>query len=120
LLALALSGNDFTGSIPASIIGSIITLQQLLLAKNKFEGVIPTALSTLINLGTLDLSDNPNLCGTFSTELYALINVERLYLNGCTNLPRNSVPVGWRYDLLDGNSPGWNSSWRSPSDLYLV
>ncbi|XP_010489765.1 PREDICTED: receptor-like protein 12 [Camelina sativa] len=75
LLALRLSGNDFSGQIPSSI-GNLFHLTSLDLSQNQFSGQIPNSIRNLSHLSSLDLSYNqfsgqiPSSIGNLSQLTY--------------------------------------------------
>ncbi|GLT51190.1 hypothetical protein SLA2020_246180 [Shorea laevis] len=79
LSLLNLSTNNFTGSIPFTIL-HLPNLRTLCLDSNLLEGSIPKEIGHLKSLQYLDLSRN-KLCGHFPTQLENCSLLEALYLN---------------------------------------
>ena len=81
LTLLALSDNDFDGSISSNI-GDLDNLSWLDLGGNDFDGGIPDELANLTDLTFLDLARNPDLTGRLPDDIDDLEDLETLYLNG--------------------------------------
>ncbi|GAB3726663.1 NHL domain-containing protein [Spirosoma lituiforme] len=79
LTGLYLYDNQLSGSIPASL-SALTNLQSLYLANNQLSGTIPASLSALTNLTGLDLSNN-QLSGSIPAGLDALTKLQFLLLN---------------------------------------
>ncbi|KAF7842451.1 receptor kinase-like protein Xa21 [Senna tora] len=94
LRALDLSGNQFEGGIPKSII-NCTSLNSLQLGGNSFTGFIPMEIGNLDNLETLDLSDN-YLKGYIPSNIYDISTLERLYLrdNSLSGLLSQNIGSG--------------------------
>eukprot|EP01041_Mallomonas_annulata_P003122 gene3123-6143_t len=91
LQVLELSENYFTGTIPSTWKGSNIpAITSISLQKNKIAGSIPTALSTLNNLITLQLTDN-SFTSTIPSQIMILTNLVVLSLGG--NSFSGSIPT---------------------------
>ncbi|KAH0706955.1 hypothetical protein KY289_012031 [Solanum tuberosum] len=88
LHTLNLAYNDFNySSIPHNI-GRLTNLRHLNLSHSPFDGKIPTEISYLSNLVSLDLSDSYGLQldeRTFETMLHNFTNLELLSLGGITS-----------------------------------
>ena len=78
LQVLILSENQLTGPIPPEL-GSLTSLTHLYLDRNQLTGEIPAELGDLSRLWWLDLSNN-QLTGEIPAELGSLANLELLYL----------------------------------------
>lgn len=68
---IRLSGNQFTGSLPANLDQETPNLRILRLSENRLTGEIPTSLSNLPGLTDLQLDDN-QLTGAISPSLVNL------------------------------------------------
>nr|XP_004242993.1 putative leucine-rich repeat receptor-like serine/threonine-protein kinase At2g24130 [Solanum lycopersicum] len=80
LQELELAGNNLGGELPP-IIGNISkNLAQIHLDDNLIYGLIPTQISSLVNITLLNLSSN-HLNGTIPPELCQMRKLERLYLS---------------------------------------
>ena len=55
---LALSYNDFSGTLPSYVGSSLVNLERLLLNRNGFSGPIPTFITNASKLTTLDMNYN--------------------------------------------------------------
>ncbi|CAB9528849.1 Leucine rich repeat N-terminal domain (Partial), partial [Seminavis robusta] len=75
-----LNGNEFTGTLPASIFQSWGQLSYLKIHDNKLEGPLPTELGLLTSLDLLWLSRN-EFSGTVPSQLGFLANVTELFLH---------------------------------------
>ncbi|XP_038974428.1 probable LRR receptor-like serine/threonine-protein kinase At1g53440 [Phoenix dactylifera] len=80
LTQLSLLGNRISGSIPKEL-GSIISLQSLVLENNQLQGSIPAALGNLINLNRFLVSAN-NLTGELPDSLGNLKNLTDFRIDG--------------------------------------
>ena len=80
MLQLNLSGNQFSGEIPAEL-GNLTNLLQLNLAGNQLSGEIPAELGNLDSLQTLNLAGN-QLSGGIPAELGSLASLQTLNLAG--------------------------------------
>ncbi|MTI25798.1 leucine-rich repeat domain-containing protein, partial [Fulvivirga kasyanovii] len=78
--AIALSSNQLTGSLPASI-GSLRALKTLSLANNQLINGIPAEIRNLSNLETLTLFSNPSIGGEIPPEIGNLTALKDLSLN---------------------------------------
>jgi Leucine-rich repeat (LRR) protein len=78
VLALNLSSNQLSGSIPPEL-GQLSNLEDLVLFSNQLSGTIPAELGQLTNLTWLSLRGN-QLSGTIPPELGQLTNLTELYL----------------------------------------
>ena len=81
---------DWTGVAIGEASGRVT---ELLLSGMGLNGEIPKELGSLVNLESLDLSDN-RLTGSIAAELLDLANLQELYLGG--NLLTGCVPDGLR------------------------
>ncbi|THG19933.1 hypothetical protein TEA_021554 [Camellia sinensis var. sinensis] len=90
LVDLALSTNNLTGSIPASI-GNLGMLTTLQLDGNILSGLIPSTIGNLMKLNVLDLSLNP-LSGSIPSEIGYLKQLG--YLIFIDNQLTGSIPPG--------------------------
>ena len=89
LTALDLSDNELTGALPAHL-GNLASLSTLELSGNGLTGAIPVQLGLLTSLTTLDLSGN-QLSGTIPTQLSLLTSLTTLDLSG--NQLSGSIPA---------------------------
>eukprot|EP00985_Skeletonema_marinoi_P017767 scaffold9839_cov157-Skeletonema_marinoi.AAC.2 len=87
-------GNNLVGSIPSEV-GSLDSLEYLVLYNNQLTGGIPTELGELGSLQYLDLSTN-QLTGGIPTELGELDSLEGLYLynNQLSEIPAELGGLG--------------------------
>ncbi|MBL7993886.1 immunoglobulin domain-containing protein [bacterium] len=88
-IAVNLSGNNLTGTIPSSI-GNLTNLTQLQLFSNQLSGGIPANIGNLINLTSLGLENNV-LSGTVPSSISSLSILNSLTLSG--NQLTDSIPV---------------------------
>ena len=79
-MELVISGTGIMGEIPASY-GNLVQLQTLDLSDNDLRSTIPTVLGQLTMLRELDLSDNM-LTGDIPTEFENLLALQALRLDG--------------------------------------
>ena len=86
---LELPDSQLTGAIPTEL-GSLTSLQVLILSENQLTGPIPVSLGNLANLVVLALSQN-QLTGPIPVSLASLANLEELYLWG--NQLTGPIPV---------------------------
>ncbi|GKA97638.1 kinase-like domain-containing protein [Tanacetum coccineum] len=89
LSALDLSYNNLSGNITSSL-GECISLTNLYLSGNIFQGIIPSSFSSLRALEVLDISQN-NLSGRIPQFLEKLNSLE--FLNLSFNYFEGEVPV---------------------------
>ena len=80
LETLLLLGNELTGPIPPEL-GNLTSLRRLYLNGNRLTGSIPAELGNLTSLETLALSGN-GLTGSIPPELGSLASLETLALSG--------------------------------------
>ncbi|KAK9664819.1 hypothetical protein RND81_14G070700 [Saponaria officinalis] len=80
LRSLDVSGNNFTGNLPSAVANLSTALIWLSTGENPISGTIPTGISNLINLETLDMSSS-EFTGTIPSELGKLRNLEWLALD---------------------------------------
>ncbi|MEP4599140.1 MAG: LamG-like jellyroll fold domain-containing protein, partial [Cyclobacteriaceae bacterium] len=101
---LSLVGNNLTGTLPASL-GSLVSLDYLLLFNNAITGTIPPEYGNLTNVTYFNISLN-QLTGTIPTELANLTNCNIF------SLSRNQ---------LTGDIPGGLASWTNTAGggIYL-
>ncbi|KAK9725010.1 hypothetical protein RND81_05G115400 [Saponaria officinalis] len=86
---LVLNVNNFTGSIPKSIVNLSSILTDLWIGGNKIRGVFPEGLGNLVNLEYLDVGDN-DLTGKFPIDFG---NLQYLGLmNFSSNALTGSIP----------------------------
>ncbi|GLJ20860.1 hypothetical protein SUGI_0380470 [Cryptomeria japonica] len=98
-LAIDLSHNNFSGSIP-SVLESCKELEYLNLSKNAFEGRIPESLANLQNLQYMDLSCN-NLSGTIPEAFQKMKMLQHLNLS--SNQLTGEVPKAGAFAKLDAS-----------------
>ncbi|MED6120812.1 hypothetical protein PIB30_024378 [Stylosanthes scabra] len=80
LKTLNLTGNKFNGHLPTKL-GKSMVLEQLLLAKNQFQGEIPEEqLFSYENLTLIDLSEN-HLSGAIPSHIVHLSKLQTLFLS---------------------------------------
>nr|XP_027105634.1 probable LRR receptor-like serine/threonine-protein kinase At1g53430 [Coffea arabica] len=89
VVAIYLSGQDLTGSIPPEI-GNLSHLESLYLRSNSLMGSIPNTFVKLSQLSILDLCDN-KLEGPLPKFLSELKSLRGLYL--CNNLFHEPIPL---------------------------
>ncbi|KAJ3695433.1 hypothetical protein LUZ60_000810 [Juncus effusus] len=89
LQELELAGNDFNGIIPPFIGELSQSLSKIHLEDNKFSGPIPWNISSLVNLTYLNLSNN-YLNGSIPPDISRLQKLERFYL--MNNLLTGEIP----------------------------
>ncbi|RVW12230.1 Receptor protein-tyrosine kinase CEPR2 [Vitis vinifera] len=133
LLYLLALGNRFSGEFPDSYakckslqsgrispdIGTASSLNQLILANNRFSGKLPSELGSLANLGKLYLNGN-EFSGKIPSELGALKQLSSLHLE--ENSLTGSIPaeLGKCARLVDLNL-AWNSlSGNIPDSFSLL
>ncbi|CAA3022103.1 receptor kinase 5 [Olea europaea subsp. europaea] len=119
LQVLNLSGNNFTGDIPASI-GSFPELKSLQLSSNLFNGSIPSEIGNLSNLEELNLNFNPFLPQEIPpgfTKLKKLRNLWMYITNLVGEIPE-SVGNLSALEVLDFSENGLSGS--IPNSLFLL
>nr|CAB3478254.1 unnamed protein product [Digitaria exilis] len=82
LTTLVLRGNNFNGTIPASL-SSLGNLQHLKLDNNRFTGTIPAELGALTGLQELWLANNPFEPGELPDSFKNLTNMTSLWAQQC-------------------------------------
>ena len=82
LTYLCISGWEFGGLIPKEL-GRLLQLERLSFQSTHLSGSIPTELGLLSNLTSLDLSYNPDLCGSIPLRMLATVRIE---LRGTPNV----------------------------------
>jgi hypothetical protein len=87
---MALSGNRFSGEVPAEL-GSCQSLEFLDLDSNHFTGSIPSSLSRLKGLRRLNLTSN-RLTGSIPPQLSQMLGLQELYLS--RNDLSGGIPAG--------------------------
>ncbi|KAH6763927.1 HAESA-like 1 [Perilla frutescens var. frutescens] len=116
---LDLTGNNFSGDIPASY-GTFQKLEVLALVENLLEGTIPSFLANVSTLKMLNLSYNPFSPGRIPPELGNLTNLEVLWLTQ-TNLVGEIPDSLGRLSRLTDLDLAYNSLVGSiPSSLTLL
>ena len=117
LVTLTLDQNRLTGPIPGEL-GKLLTLRRLWLSGNDLSGALPPELGNLQQMLYLLLSSNPKLAGALPTELTALTNLISLNAGG-TDLcaPSDSAFQAWLEGLEQSRikTCGWE-----PPAAYLV
>eukprot|EP01124_Arcella_intermedia_P029358 TRINITY_DN6186_c0_g1_i1.p2 TRINITY_DN6186_c0_g1~~TRINITY_DN6186_c0_g1_i1.p2 ORF type:complete len:399 (-),score=71.73 TRINITY_DN6186_c0_g1_i1:65-1261(-) len=100
LYSLVLSFNNIT-YLPESI-GTVTTLEQLMLSNNLLQGTVPSSLANLSHLYTLDLSYN-KLNGTFPSIILNMTSLNYLQLqhNELTGTIPESLFLKLRLQTLD-------------------
>eukprot|EP00261_Vitis_vinifera_P014784 XP_003633363.2 PREDICTED: receptor-like protein 12 [Vitis vinifera] len=127
---LSLSSNNFGGSIPSSI-ANLTQLQVLALSSNHLSGSIPSLVlprKGLLSLLNLELSDNL-FDGVIDCSLFTLPSLN--YLSLAENFFRSLPPEGsckpssslgylnLSYNVLQGPIPGLITELKSLQELYL-
>lgn len=82
LRLIRLQDNSLTGKIP-KFIGQLPQLEHLLLSRNMIEGPLPSEMSSLKHLETLDVSFNPLRLSAIPKWLPELPSLLRIFLAGC-------------------------------------
>lgn len=104
LIAVDVSGNQLSGTIPTAI-GNSMTLSYLSMANNAFTGLIPKSFGDMPALETLDLSGN-NLTGPIPAEIGNLQHLRILNLSSNSlqgRIPSEGVFANLTADSLRGN-----------------
>lgn len=119
LQVLNLSGNNFSGDIPASI-GSFPELKSLQLSTNLFNVSIPPEIGNLSNLEELNLNDNPFLPQVIPSSFTKLKKLRNLWMyitNLIGEIPE-SVGNLSALESLDFSENGLSGS--IPNSLFLL
>ncbi|CAI9782559.1 unnamed protein product [Fraxinus pennsylvanica] len=119
LQVLNLSGNNFSGDIPASI-GSFPELKSLQLSTNLFNGSIPPEIGNLSNLEELSLNENPFLPHAIPSSFTKLKKLRNLWMyitNLIGEIPE-SVGNLSALESLDFSENGLSGS--IPNSLFLL
>ncbi|XP_039812629.1 receptor-like protein kinase HSL1 [Panicum virgatum] len=82
LTTLDLNGNEFNGTIPASL-SKLRSLRFLALNSNRFAGTIPAELAELTSLQDLYLANNPFAAGQLPASFKNLTNLVSLFASQC-------------------------------------
>ncbi len=103
---MILSGNRFTGMIPAAL-GSVSSLKEVYLDGNRLTGGIPAELGSLGDLVELELSNN-RLAGPVPAELGALAKLRKFSVSNNSGLagalPTSLTGLGTLSELLTGGT----------------
>ncbi|XP_048591797.1 receptor-like protein 11 [Brassica napus] len=120
LQTVSLETNHFTGPIEfpnTSFSPSLAKLEDLFLASNKFDGLIPQSISKFLNLQTLYLQNN-NFTGTIPRSISKLANLYVLDLSN--NMLEGEVPSClWRLTTVT-LSRNFFSSFENPLQETLI
>jgi kinase len=128
LAYLNLSGNNFTGDIPATI-GSLVGLKEIHLEGNLFNGTYPREIANLYNLEYFSLAWNPFLePAQIPEEFGNLAKLKYLWMtrtNTIGELPSTLAnlielehfDLGW--NQVNGTLPSWIWSLEKLNKLYL-
>ncbi|XP_066332041.1 LRR receptor-like serine/threonine-protein kinase EFR [Miscanthus floridulus] len=124
LETLNLSLNSLSGELPP--LNRFHKLQQLVLAKNSLQGIIPDTLTNCSNLNFLDLSEN-SLIGEIPLGIGLLSNLSTLFLyeNNLTGMiPPSLTNISGLSSLALGDNQLMSSIpdelWQLPHLLYLA
>ncbi|OMO70592.1 hypothetical protein CCACVL1_18773 [Corchorus capsularis] len=101
LRALFLSGNQFSGEIPAEFFAKMGSLKKIWLSNNKFTGNIPFSLGELPSLFELHLENNQ-----FSGHIPAFKHPSLKYINMSNNKLLGEIPSSlskFKADSFSGN-----------------
>ena len=115
---LVLGNNRLTGLLPKNL-GNETTLTQLVLERNQFEGDLPDEWGNYTQLQTIALSSNA-LNGTIPESWYHnLVNLQRLYVNGNSELYGNiSSSIGDLHSLTSLRLGNSSMGGPIPDQLY--
>ena len=108
---LALSRSDLGGTIPSSL-GSLSSLERLILASNQLTGQVPAELGRLVNLVELHLHNN-RLTGELPQDLTGLTELWRIHFY---NNPGLCAPVDDSVQMWLQSIPQVYGSSCAPSD----
>jgi hypothetical protein len=111
-----LSSNNFSGSIPHSLI-QLPGLQTLLIDSNNWSGDIPTELSSIQTLQALDLSHNQNLSGCLPDFTNV---VECSVLDTNISCACGRVPVCGLPPCAAVTSPSYQGNLNMPESLLVT
>lgn len=117
LEGLALNGLETNGGSIPSEIGLLTTMRALKLGKCGFQSTIPRELWQLTNLQHLQLSYNPQLIGTISSEVSQLSKLFLLSVPGCG---LTGTSVRWKPMLFSHSQYVAKPSFFSPCNPYLA
>jgi hypothetical protein len=89
-----MDGNDVPGEIPEWIC-DLVTLVELQLEYNNFEGAVPSCIGRLIKLKSLNISDSKNLAGVLPIGICDLVQLNYLEIED-TSVEGNASPINSR------------------------